>query len=109
MSCDNLLENGHRLRDAVLGFAQQVDGALARWIESEVSFPCSMVDRITPDANPARQAALCDEWGVRDDAVMVCEPWAQWVLQYNFVLGRPDRSDVRPVWTEGDCPCNSAG
>src|SRR3546814_6191207 len=59
-----------------------------------------MVDRITPAANPARQAALCAEWGVRDDALLVCEPWAQWVLEDNFVAGRPDFDKVGAVWSD---------
>lgn len=100
MSCDNLLENGHRLRDAVLGFAERIDDTLARWITDEVSFPCSMVDRITPAANSTRQNALCADWGVQDDALVVCEPWRQWVIEDHFVAGRPDFEKAGVVWSE---------
>lgn len=89
MSCDNLIENGHRLRSAVLGVAQAQDPSLAQWIAQQASFPLSMVDRITPAADATRNAALCSEWGVLDEALVLCEPWQQWVLEDRFVAGRP--------------------
>lgn len=45
MSCDNLLENGHKARRAITRFAELVDEELAIWIAGNVSFPLSMVDR----------------------------------------------------------------
>ena len=48
ISCDNLAENSQQLRRGVLDFANAVDPALARWIQNEVHFPCTMVDSITP-------------------------------------------------------------
>lgn len=89
MSCDNLIENGHRLRSAVMGVAQALDPSLAQWIAQHASFPLSMVDRITPAADAARNAALCAQWGLRDEALVLCEPWQQWVLEDRFVAGRP--------------------
>lgn len=50
MSCDNVQENGHVARAAVLDFANLVDIELASWIEANVTFPCTMVDRIVPAA-----------------------------------------------------------
>ncbi|HEX2082169.1 MAG TPA: mannitol dehydrogenase family protein, partial [Xanthomonadaceae bacterium] len=44
LSCDNLPDNGSRLRRAVLQFADRIDPSLADWIEREVAFPRSMVD-----------------------------------------------------------------
>ncbi|WP_428313244.1 mannitol dehydrogenase family protein [Hydrocarboniphaga sp.] len=89
MSCDNLIENGHRLRASILGFAAQIDTSLAQWIADNVSFPSSMVDRITPAADPARNRQLCERWGVDDAALVLCEPWQQWILEDDFVAGRP--------------------
>ncbi|MES2684231.1 MAG: mannitol dehydrogenase family protein [Pseudomonadota bacterium] len=89
LSCDNLLANGERLRSAVLGFAECADPALALWIATQCSFPCSMVDRITPATDPVRRAAYCADWGVQDEALVMCEPWLQWVMEDHFVAGRP--------------------
>ncbi|MGQ7789758.1 hypothetical protein ACULNC_11885 [Shigella flexneri] len=48
MSCDNMPENGHVMRDVVTSYAQAVDVKLAQWIEDNVTFPSTMVDRIVP-------------------------------------------------------------
>ena len=89
MSCDNLIGNGHRLHAGVLGYAERLDPTLAQWIETNTSFPLSMVDRITPALDDHRRAALCAEWGIADAAPVLCEPWFQWILEDRFVAGRP--------------------
>lgn len=89
LSCDNLLENGKHLRSAVLGLAQRLDPELADWITQHCSFPCSMVDRITPAPDAARHARYAADWSVDDAAMVICEPWLQWVLEDDFVAGRP--------------------
>ena len=48
MTCDNIQHNGDVLRDAVLALARLRDPALADWIEANIPFPNTMVDRITP-------------------------------------------------------------
>ncbi len=47
MSCDNMPENGH-VMCVVTSYAQAVDVKLAQWIEENVTFPSTMVDRIVP-------------------------------------------------------------
>jgi fructuronate reductase len=89
VSCDNLPDNGSRLRNGVLAFADEVDGTLRAWIEAHVSFPATMVDRITPattqeDIEAAERAIL-----VRDEALVKTEPYSQWVIEDNFKAGRP--------------------
>ncbi len=48
MSCDNMPENGHVMRNVVTAYARAVDADLAAWIEKNVTFPSTMVDRIVP-------------------------------------------------------------
>ena len=55
ISCDNVPSNGVLLRSALVGFAALRAAPLAKWIEANVAFPCSMVDRIVP-ARPARMS-----------------------------------------------------
>ncbi len=50
LCCDNLPDNGHLVRGATIDFAREIDPALADWIAEHVSFPSTMVDRITPAA-----------------------------------------------------------
>ncbi|MBT2774447.1 mannitol dehydrogenase family protein [Halomonas sp. ISL-60] len=88
LSCDNMPDNGKRTRQAVVQLAEQRDAELASWIANKVAFPCSMVDRIVPamtDADFERLAAL----GVNDPNAVVCEAFAQWVVEDHFPLGRP--------------------
>lgn len=89
LSCDNMPDNGHRTRNAVLQLAERRDPALAEWITSEVAFPCSMVDRIVPAMTEADFCQL-SELGVQDTNAVVCETFAQWVVEDRFPIGRPD-------------------
>jgi mannitol 2-dehydrogenase len=89
MSCDNLQGSGEVARSAFASFARLRDAELGDWVEREVSFPNSMVDRITPQTADADRAEIRERFGVDDRWPVVCEPFAQWVLEDSFSLGRP--------------------
>jgi fructuronate reductase len=90
MSCDNLTDNGPRLRGALVQFAQRLDLDLARWIEDEVPFPRTMVDSITPATDdPLREhvqasIAINDRWPVQREA------FTQWVIEDCMRGPQPD-------------------
>lgn len=91
LTCDNLPENGRVLRGLVLELAGRIDPDLQRWIAEQARFPCTMVDRITPATTPADIARVAELTGVRDAAPVMHEPFAQWVVEDDFVAGaRPD-------------------
>ncbi len=90
LSCDNIPDNGHVVKNAVLGMAQKRSPALAAWIAEQVSFPGTMVDRIVPAATEASLAEITQELGVEDPCAISCEPFIQWVVEDNFVAGRPE-------------------
>jgi len=89
LSCDNLQANGAAARTALLAYADARGAALRRWIETNITFPCSMVDRITPRTSEENRAAIADMFGVLDLAPVVSEPFRQWVLEDVFAAGRP--------------------
>jgi mannitol 2-dehydrogenase len=89
MSCDNLPENGHAARAAVLGLSRMQDASLAEWIAGNVAFPNSMVDCITPGTGDRERKLVLEKFGIEDAAPVVCEPFRQWVLEDNFPQGRP--------------------
>ncbi|MDR6866428.1 mannitol 2-dehydrogenase [Microbacterium resistens] len=90
VSCDNIVGNGDVTRRALVAFARLAhDDGLAEWIEGEVAFPNSMVDRITPVTGDAERALVRDLLGIEDAWPVVCEPFAQWVIEDDFPLGRP--------------------
>ena len=104
LSCDNIPDNGHIVKNAVLGMAQTRSTELAQWIDTHVSFPSTMVDRIVPAATDESLADIATELGVADPCAISCEPYIQWVIEDNFVAGRPQWEvagvqlvqDVRP-------------
>lgn len=99
MSCDNLVANGHRLRDAVLAFARHAEPDLVGWIDEKVCFPLSMVDRITPAADRVREDLQRSDWGVDDTALVRSETWQQWILEDRFACGRPPFEKAGAVLT----------
>ena len=90
MSCDNMPSNGDITRNVVLAYARTVDITLAKWIENNVSFPSTMVDRIVPAMNQKTLDSVANLTGYYDPVAVVCEPFRQWVIEDNFVAGRPE-------------------
>jgi mannitol 2-dehydrogenase len=91
LSCDNIQGNGDVARRQFLAYAHLRDPDLAEWIAREVCFPNSMVDRITPVTSVQDTAELAEQWGLADRWPVVCEPFAQWVLEDRFVGGAQGR------------------
>ncbi|GGB19307.1 mannitol dehydrogenase family protein [Allosediminivita pacifica] len=89
LSCDNLPSNGRLARGVILDFARRRDAALADWIEAEVRFPGTMVDRITPATTEADVDRLAELKGWHDPACVQHEPFRQWVIEDEFPAGRP--------------------
>lgn len=90
VSCDNIPGNGDVAGRALTAFARLAHGdEFAAWIRDQVAFPNSMVDRITPVTTDAERTLVRDVFGIEDDWPVVCEPFAQWVLEDRFTLGRP--------------------
>ncbi len=89
LSCDNLPSNGRATAGVVKTFARIQNDQIAKWIADHVAFPSTMVDRIVP----ATTAADIDEneraLGCRDEAVVVAEPFSQWVIENRFAADRP--------------------
>jgi mannitol 2-dehydrogenase len=89
LSCDNVPRNGKVSRSAVVSFARLRDDALADWIDEHVSFPSSMVDRITPTTTRAVNEAVEREFGVGDRWPVVSETFRQWIIEDDFCNRRP--------------------
>lgn len=93
LCCDNLTDNGRVLRGLVDDFCSalpSVEGdPLADWIRANVSFPSSMVDRIVPATTDADRSDAERLLGLSDEALVVAEPFRQWVIEDDFRAGRP--------------------
>ncbi|ACM30050.1 mannitol dehydrogenase family protein [Rhizobium rhizogenes] len=89
LCCDNLPSNGRIVRRLVIEMAATRDPALAEWVSETVSFPCSMVDRIVPAATAETRARAEKLLGVEDRLSIEAETFSQWVIEEDFVGGRP--------------------
>jgi fructuronate reductase/mannitol 2-dehydrogenase len=94
LSCDNMQHNGGSAQRAVVSTAQLRDPELARWIADHVTFPSSMVDRITPETSPERRDEIADLHGVDDRWPVIAEPFSQWIVEDHFCNGRPPLEEV---------------
>eukprot|EP00977_Amphora_coffeiformis_P022947 scaffold11978_cov153-Amphora_coffeaeformis.AAC.4 len=85
MSCDNVPGNGDVCQQVTVGLAKAIDAELGQWIDENVEFPNSMVDRITPEpTDELKRDVGCDDWEYQDDAIIFCEPFRQWVCEDKF-------------------------
>ncbi len=98
--CDNLANNGTVAHNAVTGLAAAWDADLAAWVEANVSFVSTSVDRITPRTTEADIAAVEAACGYHDNSPVVAEPFTNWVLSGAFPAGRPRWEDAGAVFVD---------
>ena len=89
LSCDNLPANGATLKRLAVAFAKARDAGLASFIEREIAFPSSMVDRIVPATTDEDRARISRQLGAGDAWPVTTEPFLQWVIEDDFPSGRP--------------------
>jgi mannitol 2-dehydrogenase len=94
LSCDNVADNGQAARSALVSFAELRDPALSRWIERNVAFPSTMVDRITPKVGAAEREFVESTFGIIDRSPVVTEPFRQWIIEDEFCYGRPPLEEL---------------
>ncbi|CUH43945.1 mannitol dehydrogenase family protein [Ruegeria atlantica] len=99
LSCDNLQGNGDILRQTVVSLARLSDADLADWIDTEVTFPNSMVDCIAPSNGP-KELALAADFGIIDNALVTHEAFRQWVIEDKFCVGRPNWEKVGATFSD---------
>lgn len=121
VSMDNCSHNGEKLRQSVLTVVEKwkekgfVDGGFAAWItdEAKVSFPWSMIDKITPRPAKVVEEALAAD-GVEDMAPIVtakntfiapfvnAEQPQYLVVEDRFPNGRPSLEKAGVYMTDRD-------
>ncbi|WP_066150636.1 D-arabinitol 4-dehydrogenase [Hydrogenophaga pseudoflava] len=95
MNCDNLRHNGERSRGGLLQFIDALgDTALKAWVQEHTRSPNAMVDRITPRPTPDVAERVKAATGWDDKAALMGESFIQWVIEDNFIAGRPEWEKV---------------
>jgi D-arabinitol 4-dehydrogenase len=67
---------------------------LREWVERNTANPNAMVDRITPRPTAAVRERVAAATGVDDPAALMGESFIQWVIEDNFIAGRPEWEQV---------------
>ena len=101
MSCDNLPHNGEVCKKRMTSAAEELVCAglcstsldeFVVWLQTEVRYPSTMVDRITPATSEEDTLTLPSTLGFADAWPVMCEPYKHWVIEDDFV------DDERPQW-----------
>ncbi len=116
VSMDNCSHNGDKLKAAITCFAEKWGGTgFNVWLKESVSFPWSMIDKITPGPD-ASVAAMLKADGLEDGTPFVnAEECEYLVIEDDFPNGRPclekagiyftDRETVDKVERMKVCTC----
>ena len=95
LNCDNLRSNGERFSHGLEQFLTlQGKTELLAWVKENTSSPNSMVDRITPRPTAEVRERVLAATGVDDAAALMGEDFIQWVVEDDFVAGRPAWENV---------------
>lgn len=93
LSCDNLSHNGVLTQSLVADFTaalpRERGASLAAWIQRNVTFPSTMVDRIVPATTQELIDQVKKATGYADAIPVPAEPFSMWVIEDNFAAGRP--------------------
>ena len=109
LCCDNIRQNGKMLWRNLFAYLDlQGASELADWVKSCVTFPCSMVDRITPRSTDTLQRDVESLFGVSPIAPVMAEDFLQWVVEDNFARERPNLSEVGVTFTKNVDPYEEA-
>ncbi len=77
---DNLAQNGTLLRSQVLEVAPRLHPALPAWVENEVLFPNSVVDRMVPAPGEPDLADIAARLGLLDLGAVATEAHRSWIM-----------------------------
>ena len=89
-SCDNIQENGIMLKKCFFQFLHALnDEKLLKWVKKNVSFPSSMVDRITPKISKNELNKIQETFNRSEDCSVISEDFIQWVIEDNFAGKKP--------------------
>jgi fructuronate reductase len=106
LCCDNLVGNGAVVAGLVDDFCAALpgSGSLRDWVAGSVRFPSSMVDRIVPATTSEHRSVAAELLGARDEALVVAEPFRQWVIEDDFAGPVPAWESAGALLTDDVAP-----
>ena len=101
MCCDNIRQNGLVLEAQFLAYLYQTNQhSLAEWVRENVSFPCCMVDRITPRPTQTFRENIDKFYPGFGETAIQTEEYTQWVIENKFKSDFPDLTKVGVTITD---------
>lgn len=94
LSCDNIPKNGKVLQSCVMDFCTAKNQSIIPWIQDNVSFPCTMVDRITPKTTQEDLDEHAIKFGFIDELGVHCEDFFQWIIQDDIRTAIPNFTEA---------------
>lgn len=101
--------NGDSLKKYVLQYAREwgFEQEFIGWLQNEVCFANTLVDRIVTGYPREEAAALCERLGYEDNLLDTCEPFHSWVIEAPkkwAELVPFDKVGLHVVWTDDMTP-----
>ena len=103
ISCDNMPSNGLLVKKLILEVLTDKNAReVIEWVEEEIRFPNSMIDRIVPAITKAEIDKYEITSGYRDESLITTEPFSQWVIEHDPIAkylepaGVQFVEDIRP-------------
>lgn len=99
LSCDNLTDNGKKLRNALISYAEVISTSLAKWLKEELISPCTMVDSITPATDDSLRVQVKELLSIVDNWPIKREAFLQWVIEDILPANRPAWDKIGATFT----------
>jgi fructuronate reductase len=104
LCCDNMHAGGEFVKAGVMVMLAQHRPQTVAWVEANVAFASSMVDRVTPATNEQLKYNVAQELGLVDAAPVAAEPFTQWIIEDNFAGERPPFDRVGALFVDDITP-----
>lgn len=109
LNCDNLRHNGERFHSGLLQFLTlRGQQSVIDWVKKNTRSPNTMVDRITPRPSPDVALRVEQATGFKDRAPVMGEAFIQWVIEDDFIAGRPALEQAGVEMVESVLPYEEA-
>ena len=100
LCCDNIHAGGEHLRQGVQMLLELHSPETLSWVNNNVVFSSSMVDRVTPATSEALKDQVAEHLGLIDAAPVAAEPYTQWVIENRFAGERPAFDQVGALFVD---------
>lgn len=104
LCCDNMHAGGEVVKAGVMVLLNQHSPETIAWIDENVAFASSMVDRVTPATSEQLKHDVTQALGLVDAAPVAAEPFTQWIIEDNFAGERPPFDRVGALFVDDITP-----